>query len=126
MISNQDSEYKSFYSILQQTSVEVNQKANALSCNFEIGQDLGLKYWIEPFDAFNLDDDRILDYQIQSIFTNDLILVDDRKQGLPHVFQASATEFDTKRGLIRAFQETRTKLSVHLNRAADNFLSKIS
>ena len=82
-----------------------------------------LEDWIKPLDAFNFHNHSISDNQIESILSNRLTFIDNRKDRLSNKVHARILEFNTKRCFICSFKEPRAKLTMHLNGATNNSLS---
>ena len=54
-------ENKSFDTILEQAGVEVDEKSDLLARDSQVRQDLSVEQRLEPFDAFNLNNDGVFD-----------------------------------------------------------------
>ncbi len=78
-----------------------------------------LKDRIEALYTFDFYDDRVINYQVETIFPDRLSLIDDWKYWLPDMIQVGIVQFNTKRCFVSSFQETRTELAMNLDCASD-------
>ena len=84
-----------------------------------------LKDRIEPLYTFDLDDHRVINYQVETIFPDRLSLINDWKYWLPDMIQVGIVQFNAKRCFVSAFQETRTELAMNLDCASDYSLAQL-
>ncbi len=84
-----------------------------------------LKDRIESLHTFDFYDNRVINYQVETIFPDGLSLINDWKYRLADVVQAGIVQFNAKRCFISSFQETRTELAMNLDSASDYSLGKL-
>src|SRR5438105_13051456 len=79
-----------FYGVFEMGYVEVDQEAQSLVCDLQIGHDLGLINRVHQLDRFYFDDDQVFDQEIESVIgvEGDAVL-DDWDEDLIQDFEAS-------------------------------------
>ena len=74
------------------------------------------------FNAFHLDDDDILDYQVDPIAQFDFFaIIDDRQADLASDVKSAFCQFMLKTGLICALQQSGAEQRVDLHRTGNDF-----
>lgn len=91
----------------------------------KIRQNLRLKHRIKSLDTLNFDDDRILYYQVQSVFPESSPLVRDWNWTLSPMRQAKLRKLNAKRLFVSRFQKPRPKNTMHLDSASYNFFPEM-
>ena len=84
-----------------------------------------LKDRIEALYTFDFNDNRVINDQIETIFSDRLSLINHWKFWLPDMIQVGIVQFNAKRCLVSSFQETRTELAMNLNSASDYSLCQL-
>src|SRR5262245_24482950 len=108
-------------SVLEEGDVEVEDQATLEAGEPEIGQKLGLVDWEDLLDAFDLDDDRVLDHQVHSIATVDFEAFEsDRQVHLDCARMSLPAQNVHQAGVVRRFKETRPECFVNLDGGADD------
>src|SRR5205809_3428876 len=76
-------------------------------------------------DRLQFDHDLSFNEEIQTMFTDLVIAVEEGHRMLPNELDSTERKFNRQRFLVDGFQETRTKCSVYLDRASNNLLRKL-
>jgi len=76
-------------------------------------------------DRLQFDDDLAFNEEIQTMFADLVVVVEEWHRMLPDELDSTECKFNGQRFLVDRFQEARTKCSVYSDRASNNFLRKI-
>lgn len=107
---------------MQQTGVEVDEQADLHFCHPQIGQKLRFKDRVKPFNAFQLQNYRLFNNEIEPMLANDITPVHDRNSHLALESYPGKTQINSQGRLIDGFEKPGSKMAMHLNRATDNLL----
>lgn len=100
--------YHTLYSFAKVEDMEVDQQADGDSAQSHIGQQLCLMDGMERLNAFHLDDDGSLDYQVYPVTEiNFFAVIDDGQADLASDTKPAFCQFMLQAGLICAFQQSR-------------------
>jgi hypothetical protein len=91
---------------------------------FEITAANGEMNVLQLEDRFQFNDDLAFNEEIQTVFADLVIAVEERYRMLPDELDSTERKFNSHRFLVEGFQKTRTKCSVHSDCASNNFLRK--
>src|SRR5271154_2044242 len=82
--------------------------------------------WQNGFEAFEFEDQRILNHKIDAISAVEInALVSHWQRYLPLKFQCSEMQFVAEAYLVCRLHETRSKFAMHFNRSTDDLLGKV-
>jgi hypothetical protein len=105
----------------QQGNVKVDEQADSLISQSEIGEKLRFMNRLELLHRLQLQNHLVLYNQVQPVATvQPQPFVEDRKLHLAPEFQSAKMEFVAKALLISGFQKSRAQLTMHLDGCADN------
>ena len=114
-------ENESLDSIFESRVVEVDQKPDLDPSEFHVGQQLSFVNSLDRFDAFEFDDQSILDQNVNSIAAIELnVFVLHRSWILNLERDSISTEFVRQTLLVCGFQQSRSQESVNLDRTTDH------
>src|ERR1700751_2070257 len=80
--------------------------------------------FLQLADRRQFNDDLAFNEDIQTMFADLVIAVEERHWMLLDELNCTERKFNSQRFLVDGFQKTRTKRSVHSHRASNNFLRK--
>ena len=75
-------------------------------------------------DRLEFNDDLAFNKEIQTMFADLMIAVEERHRMLPDELDSTERKFNSQRFLVNRFQETRTTRPVYSDSASDNLLCK--
>src|SRR5215468_6999393 len=76
---------------------------------------------LELANRLQFDDDFAFNEEIQTMFADLGIAIEERHGMLPDELESTECKFNSQRFLVDGFQKTRTKCSVHSDRGSNNF-----
>ena len=79
---------------------------------------------LELANRLQFDDDFAFNEEIQTMFADLVIAVEEGHRMLPNELDSTGGKFNSQRFLVDGFQKTRTKCSVHSDCASNNFRRK--
>ncbi len=119
------SENKALDAILEGRDVEVDEESDTLSAEPEVRQQLGLVYGFETLNGLELDDDRVVDHDVESIACVEMDpLVLERQRNLGGGRQAAEAQLINQTAPLDALQQARTEAPVHLDGGTDDLLGE--
>jgi hypothetical protein len=111
--------------VTQVWHVEVNQEAQFEMTDFQVGHELCDVHRQEFFNAFNFDDQTLLDDEINAVGSRQRdVSVDNRKSHLVLDMQAGLVEFVKQTGTNRALQHPRRECTMNLHGCYDHCVTR--
>lgn len=108
------------YSVAQQPRVEIYQKTDLFSRYPEVCQYLRFEYGVKSLDALNLNDGDILDEQIDPVFTEYPVFVNNWGRELALKLKTRIAKLEARSLFINCFEQPRSEVAVDLNPTPDN------
>src|SRR5580704_15018859 len=113
-----------FDSVFEERDVEVDQQAEALAGQFEVGQKLCLENRDEVFDRFQFNENAILDEHVQAhVGVEANSFVDNRHGILCHKSETALAQFVAEANFVNRFGESWSERSMNFERCIDNLPS---
>ncbi len=82
--------------MLEEWNVEVHQQSEWTIQRFQVREGLRDMYFREALNGFQLNDESATNEEIDSAFSNTLLLVQNRNRGLPRKGDSSRVELDAQ------------------------------
>lgn len=112
-------------SFLDGWGVEVDEEAEGLVGEAEVGNKLGEVEVVDGADGFEFEDDVVLDEQIDPLGWELLAFVIADESELLLIFDACSIELLAECSFVHRFKQSDTELLVHFDRAADDLMAEL-
>jgi hypothetical protein len=113
---------ESLYSVSEQPGIEIDEEPHSLASNTKIRKNLSFKYWVKSLYTLNFDDHFVLHEQVEAIFADLFLLIENGENKLTLKVDAGTLKLDCQCRFVGAFEKTWAQLAMHFDSATDNCL----
>jgi hypothetical protein len=119
-------ECETFDALAKQVNIEINQETDGQPGEAKVGKELGFVDRLHSPDGLKFDQNGIFNHEVETVSSVELkAFVSDRQRLLPGYVQSEKRQFVSKACLVRGFEQTGAKVSMHFNRGSDDLFREV-